>query len=188
MSPLKPRVPNPISQGLPNPTVRPRGVAGGNGLGGQTAPQGKPRHDFARCIACAACAVACDTDAIRIFIDEDEGLLVWTLDLADCTWCGRCAAACPTDAMNLTATAPGSAPALADDPEPPKRCLFALRECATCGRYYATNKEVEYASALLEQEEHADAARALALTGICPDCKRIHDAKAADRRAGMKRG
>ena len=56
---------------------------------------GKPHHDFGRCIACAACAVACDTRAIRIFVDEDEGLLVWTLDLTDCTWCGRCAQAPP---------------------------------------------------------------------------------------------
>lgn len=27
-----------------------------------------------------------------------------------------------------------------------------------------------------------------ALTSICPDCKRLHDAKAAARRSGMKRG
>lgn len=76
----------------------------------------------------------------------------------------------------------------ADDPEPPKRCLFALAECESCGRYYATNKEVAFANELLEQEEHADAARARALTSICPDCKRLHDAKAAARRSGMKRG
>ena len=47
------------------------------------------------CIACAACAAACDANAIRIFIDEDEGLLVWTLDLFDCTHCGRCAGIMP---------------------------------------------------------------------------------------------
>ena len=62
-----------------------------------------------------------------------------------------------------------------------------MAECASCGRYYATNKESEFANALLEQEEHADAARARALTSICPDCKRAHDAKAAGRRAAMKR-
>ena len=33
---------------------------------------GKPHHDFGRCIACAACAVACDTRAIRIFVDEGD--------------------------------------------------------------------------------------------------------------------
>ena len=49
------------------------------------------------------------------------------------------------------------------------------------------SKEIEFANALLEQEEHADAARARALTSICPDCKRAHDAKAAGRRAAMKR-
>lgn len=182
MSPVKPRVPNPISQGVPNAAARSRGVVGGNGIGAAPGAQGKPHHDFGRCIACAACAVACETNAIRIFIDEDEGMLVWTLDLADCTQCGRCHPVCPTGAMGLLPNA-----GFADSPEPPKRCLFALRECATCGRYYATNKEVEYANTLLAQEEHADAARALALTGICPDCKRTHDAKAAARRAGMRR-
>ncbi len=179
MSPVKPRVVKSISQGLPRTSTQARGVASGSDCGPVS---GKPTHDFSQCIACAACAVACDTSAIRIFIDEDEGMLVWTLDLFDCTWCGRCSAACPTGAMGLI---PGSD--FADDPEPPKRCLFALRECASCGRYYATNKEVEYANDLLAQEEHADAAHALALTGICPDCKRVHDAKAAARRAGMKR-
>lgn len=182
MSSIKPRVPNSISQGLSNTSSRPRGVVGGNGIGTIPGAQGKPHHNFGRCIACAACSVACETNAIRIFIDEDEGMLVWTLDLADCNQCGRCYPVCPTGAMDLI-----SAADFADDPEPPKRCLFALRECATCGRYYATNKEVEYANALLAQEEHADAARALALTGICPDCKRTHDAKAAARRSGLRR-
>ena len=75
----------------------------------------------------------------------------------------------------------------ADEPELPKRCLFTLAECESCGRYYATNKEIAFANALLEQEEHADAARARALMATCPDCKRTRDAKAAARRAGMKR-
>ena len=143
---------------------------------------GKPHHDFGRCIACAACAVACDTRAIRIFVDEEEGLLVWTLDLTDCTWCGLCAQACPTGAMGLVTDCD-----FADDPEPPKRCLFALRECASCGRYYATNKEVEYANALLDQAEHVDAAHARLLVSVCPDCKRRRDAQPASRRSGLGR-
>lgn len=171
MAMTKPRVPNAISSGWAMGARRPRSVV-----------EGKPRHDFGQCIACAACAAACDVGAIRIFIDEDEGLLVWTLDLFDCTQCGRCVPACPTGAMGLIEGAE-----FADDPEPPKRCLFSLAECASCGRYYATNKEVEFANALLEQEDNADAARARALTAVCSDCKRLHDAKAAARRSGMKR-
>lgn len=166
MAIVKPRVPNPISS---------RDCA-------KRPAEGKPRHDFSECIACAACAVACESNAIRIFIDEDEGLLVWTLDLFDCTQCGRCVPVCPTGAMTLIEDA-----AFADEPELPKRCLFTLAECASCGRYYATNKELAFANSLLEQEEHADAARALALMSTCPDCKRTRDAQAAARRAGMKR-
>lgn len=144
----------------------------------QDVVEGKPSHDFGQCIACAACAAACEGGAIRIFIDEDEGFLVWTLDLFDCTSCGKCASACPTGAMSIIPHAE-----FADDPEPPKRCLFALRECESCGRYYATNKEIEFANALLAEQDHADAAHARALTTVCPDCKRIHDAKAAARRS-----
>ncbi|WP_080801646.1 4Fe-4S dicluster domain-containing protein [Arabiibacter massiliensis] len=169
---VKPRTSNPIS-------ARDR-AAGARRV--SSVVEGKPRHDFSACIACAACAAACDANAIRIFIDEDEGLLVWTLDLFDCTHCGRCVPVCPTGAMDVIEGAD-----FADEPELPKRCLFTLAECESCGRYYATNKEIAFANALLEQDEHADAARALALTGICPDCKRLHDAKAAGRRAGMRR-
>lgn len=141
--------------------------------------KGKPHHDFGACIACAACAVACDCRAIEIFIDEDEGTLVWMLDFELCTSCGECHLVCPTGAMGLL---PGLNPA--DEAEPPKRCVFALAECEECGRYYASRKEVAYANRLLSQFDHADAALARAMTKLCPECKRIRDAKAAERRGG----
>lgn len=75
----------------------------------------------------------------------------------------------------------------ADEPELPKRCLFTLAECASCGRYYATNKEIEFANALLEQEEHADAAAPARSRPSAPTASCAHDAKAAGRRAAMKR-
>ena len=105
MGTIKPRVPNAISAGRPASSARRV----------HEPVKGKPHHDFERCIACAACAVACDAGAIRIFIDEDEGLLVWTLDLYDCTQCGRCVPVCPTGAMGLIEGAE-----FADDPEPPQ--------------------------------------------------------------------
>ena len=107
---VKPRTSNPISS-----RDRVTGVRRASSV-----VEGKPRHDFSACIACAACAAACDANAIRIFIDEDEGLLVWTLDLFDCTQCGRCVPACPTGAMDVIEGAD-----FADEPELPKRCLFA---------------------------------------------------------------
>ena len=140
MGTIKPRVPNAISAGRPASSARRV----------HEPVKGKPRHDFERCIACAACAVACDAGAIRHLHRRDEGLLVWTLDLYDCTQCGRCVPVCPTGAMGLIEGAE-----FADDPEPPKRCLFALAECESCGRYYATNKEV----AVRERAARAGGAR-----------------------------
>lgn len=143
--------------------------------------RGKPHHDFGACIACAACAVACDPRAIGIMIDEDEGTLVWTLDFELCTSCGICHDVCPTGAMGLLAGI-----GLDDEAEPPKRCVFALAECEQCGRYYASRKEVAYANRLLAQLDHADAALARAMTKLCPECKRLCDAQAADRRSRMR--
>lgn len=145
-----------------------------------TGDAGKPYHDFGACIACAACAVACKPRAIGIVVDEDEGTLIWTLDFELCTSCGACHPVCPTGAMGLLPDA-----SLADEVEPPKRCVFALAECEECGKYYASRKEIAYANALLSQLDHADAALARVMTKLCPECKRAHDAKAAQRRAGM---
>lgn len=149
-------------------------------VGGTAAGRGKPHHDFGACIACAACAVACDPRAIGIVVDEDEGTLIWALDFELCTSCGACHRVCPTGAMGLLV---GVDPT--DEVEPPKRCVFALAECEACGRYYASRKEVAYANNLLSELDHADAALARSMTMLCPECKRMHDAKAALRRSGM---
>lgn len=164
-------IPSPRSGGGRNANARSARVSHG---------RGKPHHDFGACIACAACAVACEPRAIGIVVDEDEGTLVWMLDFELCTSCGACHEVCPTGAMGLLS---GVNPA--DEAEPPKRCVFALAECEECGKYYASRKEVAYANRLLSQLDHADAALARAMTKLCPECKRTRDALAADRRTGM---
>lgn len=165
----------------PHPQYRPNGPGNAAGdAGAGSGGKGKPHHDFGACIACAACAVACEPRAIGIVVDEDEGTLVWTLDFELCTSCGACHKVCPTGAMGLLS---GVNPA--DEAEPPKRCVFALAECEECGTYYASRKEVAYANGLLSRIDHADAALARAMTKLCPECKRIRDALAADRRTGM---
>jgi len=40
---------------------------------------------------------------------------------------------------------------------------------------------------VLDRLDHIDAPIARAMTAICPDCKRIHDAEAAQRRSNMER-
>lgn len=164
-------IPSPRSGGGCNANARSARISHG---------RGKPHHDFGACIACAACAVACEPRAIGIVVDEDEGTLVWMLDFELCTSCGACHEVCPTGAMGLLS---GVNPA--DEAEPPKRCVFALAECEECGKYYASRKEVAYANRLLSQLDHADAALARAMTRLCPECKRTRDALAADRRTGM---
>ena len=41
--------------------------------------RGKPHHDPELCIACAACAVACPSNALAVTPDLDQGLQIWSL-------------------------------------------------------------------------------------------------------------
>lgn len=136
--------------------------------------RGKPQHDPIKCIACAACAIACPPNALSITTDLDQGLRTWSLFVGRCIYCGRCEEVCPTGAITLS---PDFELAVMDKHDLYEQADYTLAACHICGVYFAPVKEIEYVSALLQQSALSDeaSANARALLEICPECKRKND-------------
>ncbi len=142
--------------------------------------RGKPEHDSVACIGCAACAVACPPNAIQMVIKPEEGTTTWSINYGRCVFCGRCEEVCPTKAIVLSKEFE-LAVMSKDDLE--ETCTYELQACSECGRFYATKKEVDYATRILSQcDGGLEAENAAALTTICPQCKQKADAYRAKRR------
>ena len=143
--------------------------------------RGKPEHDVANCVACAACAVACPPNAIQMVIDPKGGTTTWSINYGRCVFCGRCEEVCPTHAIELSLEFELAA---LDKNDLEETCAYPLQKCAECGKNYASAKEIDYVRRILSQaaQSDADAAQALDFLGVCPDCKRKADAyRAQDR-------
>lgn len=64
--------------------------------------RGKPAYIFDKCIGCAACGIACPSNAITVLLNEDKSKLIWEFDCGSCIFCGRCDEVCPTGAIRLS--------------------------------------------------------------------------------------
>lgn len=138
--------------------------------------RGKPHHDPERCIACAACAIACPPNALTITTDLDQGVRTWSLFVGRCIYCGRCEEVCPTGAITLSQD---FELAVVDKQDLYDHADYKLAACRICGTYFAPVKEIEYVDALLQQSGLSDdyAANVRALLEICPACKRKNDVR-----------
>jgi formate hydrogenlyase subunit 6/NADH:ubiquinone oxidoreductase subunit I len=136
--------------------------------------RGKPQHDPERCIACAACAIACPPNALRITTDLDQGFQTWSLFVGRCIYCGRCEEVCPTGAITLS---PAFELAVMNKQDLYERADYRLAACRVCGVYYAPHKAVEYAAALLQQQGNGagELESARRMLELCPECRRRHD-------------
>lgn len=146
--------------------------------------RGKPEHDLAACIACAACAVACPPNAIQMSADAKKGTLTWSINYGRCVFCGRCEEVCPTRAIKLSDE---FELAVMDKQDLEQTCTYPLQACAECGAYYASAKEVDYAVRILTQGECADQVmQAVELMGRCPKCKQKADAYRARNSSALE--
>jgi len=136
--------------------------------------RGKPQHDPALCIACAACAIACPPNALSITTDLDQGYQSWSIFVGRCIYCARCEEVCPTGAITLS---PNFEMAVMNKEDLRERADYLLTACRQCGIYFAPTKEIDYMFALLQQSsvpaESIETARAQ--LEICPECKRKID-------------
>lgn len=148
--------------------------------------RGKPVHDAERCIACAACAVACPPNAIQMAVDAGQGTIEWSINYGRCIFCGRCEEVCPLDAIELSSE---FELAVMNKDDLSETSTYKLQACSECGRYFAPRKEVDYAVRLLEKSDaNPEKAEALKLAGMCPACKRKADAVAAKNSQAAAQG
>lgn len=136
--------------------------------------RGKPIHDHAKCIACAACTMACPPNALAMDTDVENGVRTWSLFYGRCIFCGRCEEVCPTGAITLS---PEFEMAAFSKDDLVVRAHYKLNECSQCRRYFAPSKELAYALALLVQAglPEPEMAQRRELMEICPDCKRKNE-------------
>ncbi|NPD30773.1 4Fe-4S binding protein [Eggerthellaceae bacterium zg-1084] len=148
--------------------------------------RGKPEHDLERCIACAACAIACPPNAIEMETDQREGTVTWKINYGRCIFCGRCEEACPVEAIALGSEFELAVMAKADMTE---TCTYTLQECTRCGKPFAPRKEIDYAVRVLETlGANEEAEEAIRLARVCTACKRTADAEAAHASALTAKG
>ncbi len=136
--------------------------------------RGKPEHEAEKCIACAACTIACPPNAISMETDLEAGTRTWAIDYGRCIFCGRCEESCPTGAIHLT---PEFELAVFDKADLSRKAVFTLESCAVCGKPFAPAKEVAYVAEILAQTS-ADPNRSeqeTLLLHTCPECKRKND-------------
>jgi hydrogenase-4 component H len=136
--------------------------------------RGRPHHDSQLCISCAACAIACPSNAITMETDLDQGLQTWQIFYGRCIYCARCEEVCPTRAIALSQDFELAVMNKADLFE---RADYQLLACRQCGVYFAPAKEVDYVLALLERSgiQAEDLAARRALLEHCPECRRKLD-------------
>jgi hydrogenase-4 component H len=136
--------------------------------------RGKPHHDPQLCIACAACAIACPSNALSMSTDLDQSLQSWHLFVGRCIYCARCEEVCPTGAIRLS---PDFELAVMNKQDLFEQADYQIAACNQCGMPFAPAKEIGYMLALMQQsdvsQETLDNTRAL--LRLCPECKRKND-------------
>jgi formate hydrogenlyase subunit 6/NADH:ubiquinone oxidoreductase subunit I len=137
--------------------------------------RGKPQYDPERCMACAACTIACPSNALTMKTDTAAGTRTWQLNFGQCIFCARCEEVCPTRAIVLSAEYELAVMNRADLYQTAE---FRLEPCRACGTAFAPQKEIDYVISLMVQAglPEVDAERRREVVATCPACKRYSDA------------
>ena len=117
------------------------------------------------CILCGLCVRTCHeivgTDAIGFIaqgINRGIGEATIVHSLEECIGCDSCAYICPTDAITVEDV--GNTRTLTT---PSGKLEFKLKQCNTCGKYWAPEKQLDY---IIKKADLASDA-----FDNCPDCR-----------------
>jgi len=136
--------------------------------------RGKPHYEPERCIACAACTIACPSNALSMTTDVAARKRRWEICFGRCVFCGRCEEVCPTQAIVLS---PEYELAVLNRADLHQTAEFHVASCRICNTPFAPRKEIDYVVSLLIQAglPEALAEQRRASLEICPACKRQNE-------------
>ncbi|WP_024953587.1 formate hydrogenlyase complex iron-sulfur subunit [Sulfurospirillum arcachonense] len=134
--------------------------------------RGKPAYDYEKCIGCAACAVACPSNAINVKLNEEKTKLVWEFDCARCIYCGRCDEVCPTNAVMLSDEFETAV--RFDRKNLLERGCLEVEYCEKCNKPFTTKKLIAYDLERLKRVgwDEATLADKTKYIHTCPECKK----------------
>lgn len=133
--------------------------------------RGKPSYNYDICIGCAACGVACPSNAITIKSDEAKEKLIWEFDCGRCIFCGRCDEVCPTGAIRLSNEF--ELAVKFDKSALIQRGELDIVKCKICGKPHTTKRLIDYAKERLTKANISEIRlrEAKDYLYICQKCK-----------------
>ncbi|CZE47858.1 formate hydrogenlyase complex iron-sulfur subunit [Campylobacter geochelonis] len=150
--------------------------------------RGQPTYTYELCIGCAACGVACPSNAIEVKMNESKDKLIWRFDCARCIFCGRCDEVCPTRAVKLSDSF--ELAVKFDKSALIQKGELEIQKCKCCGKPFVSKRLINYtfeklSSANLLPDRLEEAKEYLY---ICPECKKANSVKRITRgeEKGMK--
>lgn len=139
--------------------------------------RGKPEYEYSLCIGCAACGIACPSNAISVNYDTQKSIL-WRYDTGRCIFCGRCEEVCPTKAIKL-----GKEFELGVNFERLDLITegkLETQNCLVCSKPFASKRFVDFVLRKIDLSNLSTKRKSNAkyYVQICPSCKQNSNANA----------
>lgn len=134
--------------------------------------RGKPAYIFDLCIGCAACGIACPSNAITVAFNESQSKLIWEFDCGRCIFCGRCDEVCPTGAIRLSEEF--ELAVKFDKSALIQRGELDTHYCSACQKPFTAKRLIQYSLECLSKANLSEKRleEAKGYVSMCPTCKK----------------